>query len=145
MRVVAAILVGLIAGLLATLVVGLIGVGASFTPPADLNPSDTRQILQAFSQGTFVALGIAWTVGALVGAAVAKLIARQALAAWMVVLLFTIAFGLGALTLNVPVWVKALWILGPLAGGLIANLLIGERAAPAAAGTEAPANDPTDG
>jgi hypothetical protein len=142
MRVVAAVIVGLIAGLLATLVVGLIGVGASFTPPADLDPYDTRQILQAFSQGAFVALGIAWTVGALVGAAVARMIARRALATWAVALLFTLAFGLGALPLNVPVWVKALWILGPLAGGLIANLLIGGRA-PVEAEAEAGAYDST--
>jgi hypothetical protein len=146
MRVVAAIIAGLVAGLLATILAGFIGVGATFTPPADLNPSDTRLMLQAFSQGTFVALGLAWALGGLVGAAVARLISRGAVAAWLVALLFTAAFGLGSLSLDVPTWVKALWIAGPLVGGLIANLLIRVSAASAdgEAVAEAPAYDPAD-
>jgi hypothetical protein len=134
MRAVAGIIVGLIAGLIAAILVGIVGVGATFAVPAGIDPANTRQVLQAFAgmpPGSQVALAIAWLAGAFVGALVAKAIARKAWAAWTVVLLMTIYFGFGGLTLPLPIWAKALWIAAPLIGGFIGERLV--KAAPAAA------------
>ncbi|MEA3043207.1 MAG: hypothetical protein QOH47_1045 [Sphingomonadales bacterium] len=134
MRAVAGIICGLVAGLVVTILVGIIGVGATFTVPAGMDPANTRQILEAFAgmpPGSQVALAIAWLAGALVGALVAKMIARKAWAAWVVTILMTLYFGLSSLTLPLPIWAKALWIVAPLLGGFIGDRLV--RAAPPAA------------
>jgi len=133
MRAVAGIIVGLIAGLIAAIIVGVVGVRATFTVPAGIDPANTRQVLEAVANMppiSHVALAFAWLVGALVGAMVAKAIARKAWAAWAVTLVMAIYFGLGSLTLPLPVWVQALWIAAPLIGGFIGNRLV--KAAPPA-------------
>jgi hypothetical protein len=133
MRAVAGIVVGLIAGFIATVVIGIIGIGATFTAPAGMNVSNPQQVLEAFAQmppGSKIALMIAWFSGGLVGALVAKLIARRGWVAWTVAGLAAAYVVLNILVLPLPGWMQALSIAAPLIGGLIANHLV--KGAPAA-------------
>lgn len=140
MRAIAGIVVGLIASLAAAVLVGIVAVGTTFSLPPGINAADQNQvfaILLTMPQSTQLALAGAWLASAFAGALVARLIARQAWAAWAVALVVTAYFGLNAFALPLPLWVKALWIIGPLIGGLIGNQLAGGRAASEAATVEA--------
>lgn len=137
MRAVAGIIVGLIAGLLATILVGIVGVGATFTAPAGIDPSNSRQVLEAFASmpdSSKIALMVAWFAGGLVGALVAKAIARKAWVAWTAAILTAAYVLLNVLVLPMPGWMQALSVVAPLIGGLIGNHLV--RAAPADAGVD---------
>jgi hypothetical protein len=137
MRAVAGIICGLIAGLIATILVGIVGVGATFTPPDGIDPANSRQVLEAFGgmpAGSKIAIMLAWFAGGLVGALVAKAIARQAWAAWTVSSLTAAYVLLNVLVLPMPGWMQALSVVAPLIGGLIGNHLV--KAAPAAAATD---------
>ena len=127
MRAVAGIIVGLIAGFVATILIGIIGVGATFSAPAGMDASNPRQVFEAFAampQGPKIALMVAWFAGGLVGALVAKRIARKAWAAWTVAGLITAYVVLNTLVLPLPGWMQALSIAAPLLGGLIGNHLV---------------------
>jgi hypothetical protein len=139
MRAIAGIVVGLIASLIAAVIVGIFGLGATFSLPPGIDATDQNQvfaILLTIPQSTQLALAGAWFAGAFAGALVAKLISRQAWVAWAVALVVTAYFGINAFALPLPLWVKALWIIGPLIGGLIGNQLVSGGAAPEAATTE---------
>ena len=69
---------------------------------------------------------------ALVGAAVAKLIARRAWAAWTVTGLVTVYVVLSVLSLPLEAWMQAVTIAAPLLGGLIGNHFVAGRALEAA-------------
>jgi hypothetical protein len=138
MRAVAGIVVGLIAGFVVTIVIGIIGIGATYSAPAGMNVSNPQQVLEAFAgmpAGPKIALMIAWFGGGFVGALVAKLIARRGWAAWTVAALIAAYVVLNILVLPLPGWMQALSIAAPLIGGLIANHLV--KGAAEAAGIEA--------
>ena len=124
---------------------GLAGGVSTFSLPPGTNASDMAQViaimenLPAATQG---ALAVAWLLSALCGAAVAKLIARRAWAAWTIALIVAIYFGLNALLLPLPVWAKAAWLFGPLLGGLLANRLVGAEPTVSVAEVEAPPANP---
>jgi hypothetical protein len=144
MRAIAGIVAGLIASLIAAVIVGIVAFGATFSLPPGIDATDQNQvfaILLTIPQSTQLALAGAWLASAFAGALVAKLISRQAWAAWAVALLVTAYFGINAFALPLPLWVKALWIIGPLIGGLIGNQLVSGGAAPEATTTET-ADDP---
>jgi len=85
-------------------------------------------------QSAKIALMAAWLVGALVGAATGKLIARRGWVAWTVAALIALYVVLNVLILPLPGWMQALSIAAPLIGGLLANHLV-KDAAPAAEAT----------
>jgi hypothetical protein len=142
MRAVAGIIVGLIAGFVATILVGIVGVGATFSGPAQIDATNPQQVIEAFAgmpQGSKIALMVAWFAGGFFGALVAKLIARQGWAAWTVAALIGAYVVLNTIILPLPGWMQVLSIAAPLLGGLIANHLIAGRAATATAtATETP-------
>jgi hypothetical protein len=122
MRAIAAIIAGLIAGFLVIILIGIIGVGATYAVPADLDPYDNRQVvalLLAMPAAPKLALLAALFGGALVGAAIAKLIARRAWAGWTVTVLIALYVVLSILSLPLPALEQALAIAGPVLGGLI--------------------------
>ena len=140
MRAVGGIIAGLIVGLLATILVGIIGVGATLSSPVNVDIADPRQVVEAFANmgmGPNVALMLAWFIGGLVGALIAKLIARRAWAAWTVAILIALYVLLNMLVLPLPGWMQALSIVAPLIGGLIGNHLVGPGAVPEAATADA--------
>jgi hypothetical protein len=140
MRAVLGIIGGLVAGIVAIIVVGMIGVGATFSPPPGMDPADPRQVMEAFAAmpiATQLAMMAAWLAGGLAGALVAKLIARSGLIAWIVAGLIALYVLLNVLVLPLPAWMQALWIAAPLIGGFIGNHLVRAAAATSA--------DPLDG
>jgi hypothetical protein len=140
MRAVGGIIAGLIAGVIATIVIGIVGVGMTISGPVNADTSDPNQVIEAFANmgsGPKIALMLAWFAGGLVGALVAKLIARTSWAVWTVVILFACYVVLNTLVLPAPGWMQALSIAAPLIGGLIGNHLVKGGAAPEAVIVEA--------
>lgn len=136
MRAIGGLILGLIAAVVVAIFFGIIAVIATFSMPPGLDPGNTRQVLEAFANapaGTLIGLGIAWSLGALAGAWVARRVGGASWAAWAVTLLVAGYFGFSGWVLPFPVWAKALWALGPLAGGILGNR------APAAAAVPDPA------
>ena len=132
MRALAGILAGLVAGFAATILIGIVGIGMTYTPPAGASASNPAEVMATFAAmptAAKVALMFAWFGGGLAGAAVAKLIARRAWAAWTVTLLIGAYVVLNSIVLPLPAWMQALSIAAPLIGGLIGNHLVRERAA----------------
>ncbi|HKR24521.1 MAG TPA: hypothetical protein VJS15_04625 [Allosphingosinicella sp.] len=138
MRAIAGIIIGLIVGFAATILIGIIGIGATYSAPPGMEATNPRQVLEAFagmSQGPQIALMLAWFGGGLVGALVAKLIARKGWAAWTVAVLIAAYVVMNMLVLPLPGWMQALSVAAPLIGGLIANHLVkGARPAAEAGG-----------
>ena len=141
MRAVAGIVVGLIASVIVAIIAGIVALPLTFTLPPGINASDPNEVVNALKDiplATQIALAVAWLASAFCGAFVAKLIGRKAWAAWAVALLVAAYFALNALILKQPTWVVGLWIVAPLAGGLIGNRLVSAAgAAPEAAIVEA--------
>jgi hypothetical protein len=137
-RAIAGIIAGLIAGFLGIVVIGIIGVGATFSAPAGLDTRDPRQVLEAFANMPLapqIALMAAWFAGGLAGGLVAKAIAHRGWAVWTVAGLIAAYVLLNMLVLPLPGWMQALSIAAPLIGGLIANHLVkGGPAGPADSG-----------
>jgi hypothetical protein len=147
MRALAGILAGLVAGFAATILIGIVGIGMTYTPPAGASASNPAEVMATFAAmptAAKVALMFAWFGGGLAGAAVAKLIARRAWAAWTVTLLIGAYVVLNSIVLPLPAWMQALSIAAPLIGGLIGNHLVRDRAA-AAATDAAPAGVSVEG
>ena len=140
MRAVAGIVIGLIAGFAATILVGIIGVGATFSGPEAIDATNPQQVIEAYAampQGSKIALMVAWFAGGFFGALAAKRISRQGWAAWTVAALIAAYVMLYTIVLPLPAWMQVVSIAAPLIGGLIANHLIADRA-PAPAEAEAP-------
>jgi hypothetical protein len=145
MRAVAAIVVGLLVSLIAAVIVGIVAMGTTFSLPAGTDASDTRNViltLMAMPPATWFALAAAWFASGFAGAAVAKLILRKAWAAWAVVLVVAVYFGLNAYLLLLPLWVTASWVIAPLLGGLLGNRLVGAAPAVNTDEVEAPPANP---
>jgi hypothetical protein len=145
MRAVGGIIAGLIAGLIVAVVVGIVAMATTFTLPPGTDAAHLDKVLQTvmvIPQATQLALAAAWFAGALVGTAVAKLIARRAWAAWAVGLVLAAYFGLSALDLALPLWVTASWAIAPLLGALLGGRLVRAGPAVVTAETEAPPANP---
>ena len=146
MRAVLAIVVGLVAGLVGTIVIGIFAIGAfagSGDGPARVDMADTRAVIEVFEQlpeGAKLGMMLAWFVGGFAGAAIAKLIERRAFVAWTVAALIGAYVLANVFVLPMPGWMQALSIVAPLLGGLVANHLIASRA-PAAAASPIPPAD----
>ena len=137
MRIVAGILIGVIAGFIATILFAILAMSLFAPSLGGLEVGDPKQVIEAFAgmpQGAKIALMLAWLVGALVGAAIGKRIARKGWVAWTVAALIALYVVLNVLILPLPGWMQALSIAAPLIGGLLANHLVKDAApVPAAA------------
>ena len=142
MRAALGIIAGIVAGFAAIILIGLIG-GMIVPRPDRMEGFTPEQLVAAFPGlplGAKIAILVSWFGGALAGAAVAKLIARRAWAAWTVTGIFTVYVLLTTLILPMPGWLQAIAVLAPLIGGLIANHLVAEgeiAAAPSAPAADA--------
>jgi hypothetical protein len=128
MRAVLGIIAGLIAGFLVVIVIGIVGVGATYSVPAGIDPYSSRQILDlvaALPPAPKIALLVALFAGGLTGAALAKRIARRSWAGWTVAVLMALYFLLGVVALPLPLWMRALAAAAPLIGGLVGDRLAG--------------------
>lgn len=143
MRRILGVLAGLGAAVLTALIVSY--VGARFVPAGTgtVNTSTVEGIRQTYSSlGTGVQLlgVIAWALGALVGAMVAKRLSGRPGAAWTVAGVIEAYMVLNVLMLPMPAWMKLLAVILPLAAGFIANRLIPTRLEVADDGPDATAD-----
>jgi hypothetical protein len=141
MRIIVGIVVGLIASIAVAIIAGSLAFVSTISLPPGLDANDMRQVVGVLTdlpQATQAALALAWLLSAFCGAAVAKLIARRAWAAWAIAALVAVYFGLNGLVLPMPLWAKAAWFVGPLLGGFLANRFVGTAPAVSTAEVEAP-------
>jgi uncharacterized membrane protein YdcZ (DUF606 family) len=130
LRNVGAIVAGLIAGFVAMLLIAFIG-GMMFPSSASVDGFNAEQVMAAFPGlplGAKLSIILSWFGAALTGAAVAKAIAGRSWAAWTVGAVFVVYVLLTILVLPMPGWLQAVAVLAPLAGALIGNHLVRERA-----------------
>ncbi|HEX8640277.1 MAG TPA: hypothetical protein VF704_03880 [Allosphingosinicella sp.] len=126
MRAIGGLLAGLAAMVVAIMAVGAIG-GLFFSVEAPTDPMQNAEAtvaaLSNAPPGTKIVLVLSWFIGALAGAAVAKRISRLSWPGWV------IAGGLALMLAStflvpLPVWMQIAAVLAPLAGGLIADMLV---------------------
>jgi hypothetical protein len=126
MRAIGGILAGLIAAVAAIMAVGLVG-GLFFSVEVPTDPIQnaeaTAAALGAAPLGAQILLILSWLVGGFAGLAAAKWVARVSWPGWV------IAGGLALLLATtflapLPVWMQVLAVIGPLIGGLLADMLV---------------------
>jgi hypothetical protein len=121
---------GLLAGLIA-LVVGIMAVGViggmfvSVEAPTDpiQSPQATVAALGSAPTGTKIVLVLSWFIGAFAGAAVAKRVARLSWPGWVLAGALAVLLATTFLV-PLPVWMQILAVLAPLAGGLLADVMV---------------------
>ncbi len=126
MRAIGGILAGLIAAVAAIMAVGFVGgLFVSVEVPTDpiQNAEATAVALGAAPLGAQILLILSWLTGGFAGLAAAKWVARVAWPGWV------IAGGLALLLATtflapLPVWMQVLAVIGPLIGGLLADMLV---------------------
>jgi hypothetical protein len=129
LRIVGGIVIGLLAGIIAMMVVALAGMFL-FPSGVIMDPTDSEQISEAFggmALGAQFYVVLSWAVGALAGAAVAKRIVGRPWSAWFIAALFAFYVLLNTFILPMPPWLQATAVIAPLLGGLIANHLVANR------------------
>ena len=128
MRAILGIVAGLVVGYVALVLIGILGVGATYSVPRGVDLYDGRQVMElllAMPAAPKIALLVALFGGTLVGSALAKLIARRAAwAAWAVALAYAVLAALSVLPLPIAGWMQALTIALPVLAGLFGNHLV---------------------
>jgi hypothetical protein len=129
MRILGGLIAGIIAAVAAMIAVGFFGsLIVPMSGPTDASQQEMiREALAAAPFGQQLVILLSWFAAAFAGAAAAKLIARRSWPGW------TIAGGLALILaasflVPLPMWMQTFAVLGPLTGGLLADLLIRRRA-----------------
>ena len=121
MRIVAGIVIGAVVAILCVAAIETIG-HLAFPPPPATDLTDPAQVARIMATVPLAALAFvaaAWFIGALAGAWVANLVARRALAGWIVIALVLAAGIYTMATIPHPAWMWAMGIaLPPIAGWL---------------------------
>jgi len=137
MRAIVGILAGIVAAVAAIMAVGLVG-GMFFSVAAPTDPIQNAEAaaaaLGSAPVGAQICLILSWFAGGFAGLAAGKWVARVSWPGWVV------AGGLALLLATtflapLPVWMQALAVVGPLLGGLLADLMV--RGSAGAAGEPA--------
>ena len=121
------IILGLVAGAVAAFAsVFLIeAIGHAVYPiPADLTSGNREQmaaLIRSLPPGALAFVVGAWFAGALVGGAVAALIARRRWAAWFITALVALASIVTTFMIPHPEWMQVSAVIAPLLGGLLAH------------------------
>lgn len=118
-RLIGGIVAGIVVGVLCILAIETIG-HMIWPPPAGIDPADAEAVA-AMPKAAMAAVVAAWTLGAFAGALTANLIARRALAGWIVVALLVAAVVANLAMIPHPIWVAASGIVLPVIAGWIAT------------------------
>lgn len=122
-RLILGIVFGAIVGMLTIAAVEAIG-HLIWPPPKGLDPNDTeafRAVAAKMPTSALAMVVAGWTTGALVGALVANLIARRALAGWIVAGLVIAAIVANATLIPGPLWMPLSGIVLAILAGWIAS------------------------
>ena len=125
MRIVAGIVVGAVVAILCIAGIELVG-HLAFPPPPGIDltdPAQVARIMENVPKAALAFVAAAWFIGALAGAWVANLVARRALAGWIVIALVLAAGIYTMTTIPHPAWMWACGILLPLLAGWLAQRL----------------------
>lgn len=125
MKIVLGVVAGIVVAFLCVAGIEMIG-HLAYPPPPGTDLSDPAQLARLMENVPAAAMAFvvaAWFVGALAGAWVANLVAKRALAGWIVVLL-VIAGGVSTMMMIPhPAWMWAMGIGLPLIAGWLAQKL----------------------
>jgi hypothetical protein len=127
MKIVLGVVAGIGVAFLCVLAVETIG-HLAFPPPPGTDLSDPAQVARIMENVPAAALAFvaaAWFIGALAGSWVANLVAKRALAGWIVVALVLAGGVLTMTAIPHPAWMWAMGIALPLIAGWLARKLAG--------------------
>jgi len=130
MRALAGLLLGIVAAAAAMMLVGFVG-DLFFPTNVSTDPSSpggVARLIQTASTGAQLFILLAWFAGALAGAAAAKAVAGASWPGWTIAGLLALLLAATFLA-PLPAWMQIGAVLGPLAGGLIADVTVKGRAA----------------
>lgn len=129
MRAIGGLAAGLVVTVLAMMAAGFVGdLVVPMSGPTDPRQAgQLREALVAAPAGQQAVILLCWFVAALAGAATAKAIARTSWPGWTIAGLLALVLA-GTFLVPLPGWMQALSVAGPLAGGLLADLLVRRRA-----------------
>ena len=133
MRILLGILAGAVLAGLCVFAVEAIGHLIFHVPPGidPRNPADYQRLMDSMSAGAKAMVLVGWFLGALLGGLAANVIARRALAGWIVALLVVAAGVATMMMIPHPAWMWAGGIALPLLAAWIADRISAGR--PAAA------------
>ncbi|WP_147414238.1 hypothetical protein [Sphingomonas gilva] len=117
------IVAGIVTGMIVISAVEMIG-HAIWPPPPGTTSGDMDSVRAAIAAAPTAALATivaAWTMGAFAGALVANLIARRALAGWIIVALVIASIVVNATMIPGPVWMPISGILLAIVAGWLAS------------------------
>ena len=123
------IVLGVVAGFVVAFlcVAGIETVGhLAFPPPPGTDLSDPAQLarlIETLPMGAFAFVVAAWFIGSLAGAWVANLVAKRALAGWIVAVLVIAGAVYTMMAIPHPAWMWAMAIALPLIAGWLAQRL----------------------
>ena len=123
MRAVLGLIVGLVVAFATMMLFALVG-NLVFPVNSAVDPRNTQQVSAAFSNASSAAqlvVIVSWFVGALAGAAAAKLIARRSWPAWTVAILLTLYVVASIFLLPMAGWMQVVAVILPLVAGYIAD------------------------
>lgn len=130
MRSLAGLVAGLVAAGAAMIAVGF--VGNLFVPMADAGvPGSGEALIVALAAGPVgpqLTVLAAWFFAAFAGAATARYVSRTAWPGWTIAGLLALLLAASFLV-PLPIWMQVLAVLGPLAGGFLADRLVAVRRA----------------
>lgn len=122
-RLVLGIVAGIVTGMIVISLMEMIG-HAIWPPVAGMDAGDMDAVRASIAAMPPTALGFivaGWTAGAFVGALVANLIARRALAGWIIAGLVVVSIIANAAMIPAPIWMPASGIVLALLAGWIAS------------------------
>ncbi|WP_114953462.1 hypothetical protein [Sphingosinicella terrae] len=125
MRAIGGLLAGLVVAVLAMMAAGFVGdlVFPMSGPTDPRQAGQLREALAAAPAGQQAVILFSWFVAAFAGAAAAKAIARVSWPGWTIAGLLALVLA-GTFLVPLPGWMQALAVIGPLGGGLLADLLV---------------------
>jgi hypothetical protein len=141
MRIISALLAAIVACLAAIYLVGLVA-GLFFQVNAPTDPMQNAEAaaaaLGSAPVGAQILLALSWLAGGFAAVAAARAVGRVAWPGWAVAGCLALLLATTFL-IPLPLWLQAAAVVGPLLGALVADRLVGRRAAAdgAAAGARA--------
>jgi hypothetical protein len=130
MRILAGLVAGVAAAVAAMIAVGF--VGNLFVPLSDATaPGQGEAVTVALTTapiGAQIIVLLAWFTAAFAGAGVARYVSRATWPGWTIAGLLALVLA-GTFLVPLPIWMQVLAVLGPLAGGALAQSLVAARPA----------------
>ncbi len=141
-RIVAGVVLGIIAAFAAQAVIDILTNLIFPAPPVDMwDKRQVEAVIAARPAGALLLTALAYLIGALAGGYVAQAVARRSWALWVPVGLMELFAIVIAFSYPLPTWTKLAIIVAPIVGGLLARHLAPKPVVAPNAGEAAPDSD----